>query len=80
MKLSDVYISLGLYVCFKNQFNSSLSLCIRLRVQMYMLKEKKMQNRHEQLLLQVTVILFTTVVSGKFTWRLSDLGSWWLAQ
>lgn len=43
-----------------------------------MLKEKEMQNRHEHLLLQVTMILLTAVVLGKFTQRLSDSGNWWL--
>lgn len=78
MKLSDLHISLGLYVCFKNQFNNNLCLCIWLKVQTYMLKEKEMQNRHKHLLLQVTMILFTAVVLGKFTQRLSDSGNWWL--
>lgn len=41
----------------------------------YTLKEK---DKH--LLLQVTVILFTAEVLGKFIGRLADSGNWWLGE
>lgn len=82
MKLSDVYISLGLYAYFRNQFNNGLYLCIWLRVQTHVLKEKETQDSREQLLLQVAVILFITAVLGHFTqviwlWELVTRGIVW---
>lgn len=66
MKLSDVYISLGLYAYFRNQFNNSSCLCIWLRIQTPAWKEEETQDSHEQLLLQVAVILFTMAVLAQF--------------